>query len=245
MGKAVRGFVAVALWVGVCLGVLGTRALSADAALSKEEVIERAWRALFGDRQRSEIKTLSVDGYFHGATIPNRMTVRRPNQFRNETRSGILVFDGQRAAWVTRVPDETGRPRGPERIEAESWRHFEVDIALLFPAFFEYPCEFKGIDTSGGSAAYVLDVPLPKGGKVIYFVDAKSFLVTRRLVSWDGGGGDLWENKIEKYQDHGGILFPAGYVFPGRNGLEKGTYQNVRFNVPVKDELFELPPELK
>ena len=50
-----------------------------------------------------------------------------------------------------------------------------------------------------GADAYRLYVPLPLGGNVTYFVDGKSFLVTRRLVSWDGDPKELWENLVENY----------------------------------------------
>ena len=201
---------------------------------------------MFGDRKDRDIRSLYVEGYFHGKTKPSRMTLKRPNLFRNEVASGVLVFDGRRAAWAERAPDEAGKPRGPELIEPASWRHFEVDIALLFPAFFDHPAELRGIEKVNGADAYVLHVALPLGSRVTYFVDATSFLVTRRLVSWNGGDDPTpWENVIDGWLDVGGIRFPDGYVFEGRQGREKGTYANVRFNVEPADELFVIPPGLE
>lgn len=217
-----------------------------QASLTKEEVVARAWKAMFGERADDDIRSIYLEGYFHGATVPNRMTVKRPNLFRNEVRSGVLVFDGKRAAWVRREPDADGRARGPELIEPQSWRHFEVDIALVFPAFFDHPSELEGVEKVNGADAYRLRVALPLGGSVTYFVDASSFLVTRRLVDWDGGPQpELWENLVDGYLDVDGIRYPDGYTFEGRNGLEKGTYENVRFNVELEDELFAIPDELK
>ncbi len=219
---------------------------AAKLAIGKDEVIRRAWKAMFGDREDKDIRSLTVEGYFHGATVPNRITVKRPNLFRNETKSGVLVFDGTRAAWATRAPDQAGNPRGPELIEPKSWRHFEVDIALVFPAFFDHPAELKGIAKVNGSDAYELSVTLPLGGIVTYFVDAGSFLVTRRLVWWDGADGtDPWENTVDGWLDADGIRFPDGYLFEGRQGREKGLYKNVRFNVQPDDEVFRIPEELK
>ena len=218
----------------------------ARPAISMEEVIRRAWKAMFGDREDKDIRSLYVEGYFHGATVPNRITVKRPNLFRNETTSGVLVFDGKRAAWVTRAPDQAGNPRGPELIEPKSWRHFEVDIALVFPAFFDHPAQLKGIAKVNGSDAYELFVPLPLGGIVTYFVDAKSFLVTRRLVRWDGADDtEPWENIVDGWLDVDGIRFPDGYAFEGRQGKERGLYKNVRVNVQPDDEVFHIPAELK
>jgi hypothetical protein len=235
----------------LCLMLLCAVAVAAEEpaqakTLTREDVVARAWQAAFGERQHKDIQSVYVEGYFHGATEPNRTTVKRPNLFRNEVSEGVLVFDGKRAAWARREPDKEGKPRGPELIEPQYWRHFEVDIALLFPAIFDYPSELEGIEKVSGSDAYRLRVSLPLGGIVTYFVDATSFLVTRRLVSWDGGPQpELWENLIDGYLEVDGIRFPDGYLFDGRKGREKGLYKNVRFNVDPKDELFAIPAGLK
>lgn len=241
--KAIRNLAPLLLAGMISLGAMGQ---AGNQALTKEEIIGKAWKAMFGDRSSQDILSLYVDGYSHGRTVPSRMTVKRPNLFRNENPSGVLVFDGKRAAWAKREPDEKGNPRTPELIQPEYWRHFEVDIALLFPAFFDHPSELKGIEKVNGADAYRLYVPLPLGANVTYFVDGKSFLVIRRLVSWDGDPKtELWENLIAGYASYDGILFPDGYTFQGRQGREKGLYKNVRFNVDPGDELFKIPEELK
>ena len=214
------------------------------AEISKEEIIQKAWNAMFGELKNEEVKSFYVESFFHGSTVPNRQTVKRPNLFRNEVGSGVLVFDGKRAAWAERTPDEKGNPRGPELIEPESWRHFEVDIAVLIPAFFDYPAEYKGRDMVEGVETHVLRVNLPLGSFVTYFVDAKTFLVAKRLVNWNGVEGDDWENVLAHYADFDGVRFPTECLFPGRNGREKGIYQNVKINVNPADELFVLPAEL-
>jgi len=235
-----------ALLLLACLLAVGARAQGTEAKIGREEIVANAWKAMFGARSAADIRSLYVEGYFHGKEVPNRMTIKRPNLFHNETPSGILVFDGRRAAWVKREPDEKGNPRGPELIQPEYWRHFEVDIALVFPAFFDYPAEFKGVEKLDGADAYVLRVRLPLGGIVTYFVDARSFLVTRRLVSWNGEADpELWENLIEGYVDLGGITFPEGYTYQGRAGREKGIFKNVRFNIDPDAGLFMIPKELQ
>jgi hypothetical protein len=238
--KTIGALVTLALLLLATPGAMGR---SGGEGLSTNEIVGRAWKAMFGERSRDSIRSICAEGYFHGATVPNRQTVRRPNLFRNETRAGVLVFDGKRAAWASRTPDDKGNPRGPELIEAKYWRHFEVDIAIVFPAFFDHPTELRGIEAVNGSEAYKLFVSLPLGGNVTYFVDAGSFLVTKRLVDWDGNGEE-WENRIENHLDYGGIRYPDGYSYPGREGTEKGFYKNVRFNVEAPDELFRVPEGL-
>ena len=120
-----------------------------------------------------------------------------------------------------------------------------MDIAIVFPAFFDYPAELQGMEKVNGADAYRLHVPLPLGGSVTYFVDARSFLVTKRIVFWDGDPKEPWENLVEGHADHDGILFPDGYSFAGREGRQQAIYRNVRFNIEPANELFQLPEELK
>jgi hypothetical protein len=216
-----------------------------SAEPSKAEIIQKAWKAMFGGVKNEDIKSLYVESYFHGSTIPSRQTVKRPNLFRNEVSSGVLVFDGKRAAWVERKPDENGKPLSPELLDPAHWRHFEVDIALIVPAFFDYPSEYLGKEAVEGAETYKIRVNLPLGSNVIYFVDAKSFLILKRLVGWDGGSPTVyWENTMTGHKPYDGIVFPEGCSYPGRDGRETGTYQNVRINVDPPDELFRIPVAL-
>ena len=173
------------------------------------------------------------------------MTVKRPNLFRNEVQSGVLVFDGQRAAWAKREADKDGKAQDPEMIPPAQWKHFEVDIALLFPACFDHPAELQGVEKVNGNDAYVLFVRLPLGASVTYYIDSRSFLITRRLVRWEGEADPQpWENMLDNYVNLDGIHYPDGYSFAGREGKEKGFYKNVRFNIETANELFRIPAEL-
>ncbi len=230
------------------LGLLATSLSSCGPApkpgLSKDEIIAKAWTAMFGGLKREDLKSLYVESFFHGSALPSRQTVLRPNLFRNDVEGeGVLVFDGKRAAWVMREPDEKGTPRRAELIPAESWRHFEVDIAILLPAFFDHPSEYQGREMVNGIETLKIRVNLPLGSFVTYFLDAGTFLVKKRLVNWNGVEGEDWENIIDAYTHYDGFLFPDGFRYPGRNGLERGTYQNARINVNPAPGAFRIPAE--
>jgi len=248
MNKNLWCFLLITCVLGMTGPVLGmVPGQTEGPAISKEEIVEKAWKAMFGELEKEEVKSIYVEGFFHGRKIPNRMTVCRPDKFRNEVSGGILVFDGEKAAWVERTPDEKGNPRHPEIIAAEAWPHFEVDIALLFPAFFEYASDFRGLKEIDGKEFYEIYVKLPKGAFISYFVDAHDFLVKRRLVSWEGKPGQpLWENIIEDYvTSEYGIRFPDGYLFQGREGMEKGIYRNFKINIGPDEAQFVIPGNLK
>lgn len=219
---------------------------SQDKNIAKEEIINKAWKAMFGDLKNEDIKSIYVEGYFHGREVPNKTTTKRPNLFRNEVSSGILVFDSERAAWAKRSPDEDGNLREGEILEEYHWMHFEVDIALYFPAFFEYESELGGVVDVDGSDSYEIFVRLPMGGRTIYYVDAESYLITKRAVNYSmDEDADYWINNMMDYIGYNGILFPAGFTYEGKDGQEEGIYKNVKFNIEPKDEIFQIPEELK
>lgn len=213
--------------------------------ITKEEIIKNSWKAMFGELGNSDIKSIYLESYFHGSKVPNKITIRRPNLFRNEFTEATLVFDGKRALEIKNGKDENGNTYKPSVLKSNHWKHFEVDIALAFPAFFDYPSEYKGSKNVNGVDTYSLFVQLPLGGHVTYFVDAENFLIVRRLVSWEGNPEHkLWENLIDKYIEYEGKLYPDGYSFNGRDGKEKGYYKNIKFNVNTEDDFFKIPEGL-
>jgi len=222
--------------------LLAFNAKAQDMSVTKEEIIKKAWKAMFGELNSDDIKSIYLESYFHGREEPNRVYIKRPNLFRNETKNIILIFDGKRAAMINNSKDHSGNSGTLEIVDSAYWAHFEVDIALGFPAFFEYSSEYKGINWDADNKTYELYVDLPLGGNVSYFVDTESYLVTRRLVSWEGDPEkDLWENIVEGYIDYDGILFEKGYSFIGQDGRENGYFRNVKFNIETSEDIFKIP----
>ncbi len=78
-------------------------------SLTKAEIIERSWKAMFGSLKQDEVKSLYVEALHHGRPVPSKHTVKRPNLFRNEASSGLLIFDGQRGPLRERLM-KTGTP---------------------------------------------------------------------------------------------------------------------------------------
>jgi hypothetical protein len=232
------------LFLGLCLAAFSASGYAGNADLSKEEIIQRAWKAMFGDLKKENVDSLYVEKFSPGGKVPKRMTVKRPNLFRNEVVSGILVFDGKRAAWAKQEPDEKGKPRGPELIKPDAWKHFEVDIALLIPAFFDYPSEYQGREKVDGALTYKIFVQLPKGGQMTYFVDAATFQVKKRLVNSNGVAGENQEDLMGPYLKYDKVLFPDGYSYRTETGTAKAEYKNVRININPPAELFKIPKEL-
>lgn len=240
--KLTKLFIGITLLISLFL--VPYEILGQDQGNLKESIIKRAWGAMYGDINPEDLHTIYFESYFHGREIPGKIYIRRPDKFRNESDDITLIFDGERAVIIDNLKLRNGEAGGLEFVDSAYLSHFEVDIALAFPAFFEYPSKYLGTVQIGTAQCWELYVELPRGGKVTYFIDTSSYLVSRRLVSWDGNSDkEPWENIISGYNSYNGILFESGYSFIGHEGQEEGFLRNVSFNTEFQDRLFSIPEE--
>ena len=65
-------------------------------------------------------------------------------------------------------------------MKGDETKDWELEKAWVFPAFFDHPAEYLGLQQVGESEAHVLRVLLPLGARVDYFLDSESF---RRTTS--------------------------------------------------------------
>lgn len=79
------------------------------------------------------------------------------------------------------------------------------------------------------------------GGEAIYYIDEESYLITKRFIKWDDKSeSKYYEQLITNYIDYEKFKYPDGYVFVGRDGMEKGYYKNVRINVKIDSKGFTI-----
>ena len=93
-----------------------------------------------------------------------------------------------------------------------------------------------------------MQVDLPLGAEVTYFIDAETFLITgaRAHVSTDGGSYRL-DREYHNYQKTGdGILYFHQFSFSFNGGeMQKAVNEKVEINVPLDDSRFVIPEGLK
>ena len=145
---------------------------------------------------------------------------------------GIAVFDGNRASI------DGGTSGEPELVPPEAWMHFPWDIALWFPAFFDYDSEYLGRQTVDGVDGHDLQVTMPLGGTITYFIESDTYLpriITISLFS-DGAERDF-RTEVGDYENVDGVLFPHTQ---SRNGEQIAVLQNLEFNVPFPDDHFTI-----
>ena len=219
-----------------------TNAINNDKKITKEHIISNTWNAMFGSLDRSSVHSIYVERFSSDSKTPDRIWVKRPNMYRLETSDGeVIIFDGERAA-LKKTTKSVGSVQKIELLASSHWLHFEVDIGLFFPAFFDYPSKFKGLRKVEGVLAYELFVSLPLGGHVTYMIDAERYNIIKRVANWEGNPTHRsFENSIETYITFKNLKYPGGFTYLTREGDEMYVkYKNVQINPIVTNDFFQL-----
>ena len=205
--------------------------------LTAEQIIARCAQALGGQEKINALRTMRFHPIFpdHGYK-PLPFELKRPNLSR--VLNSLLVFDGRRACFLKGSNGQSG----PEMVDAEEWKDYEVEIGFYFPAFFDYRAEFLGEFTVEEREAYALAVTLPLGAHLTYFIDQQTFLPLKVTADFTIHGTIFRPERIySDYKEVAGILFPHGFTYHSRQGVMKGRMEAIKLNVPLPDELFAIP----
>lgn len=220
--------------------VAGSSCSREPESLTAEDVVTRCAAAMGGDAGIETLRTLSFQIRSADNPQPMAWEIERPNMVRKQ-REGVLVlvFDGERAAFVEAPPDDDGTPGEPRVVNEEDWHHFEMDIALYVPAFFDYPATYVDTITVRGAISHLLQVDLPMGGVVQYAVDAASFLPSRVILpAWE------YDRHLGDYREVGGLLYFHRY-WSGDDEAGATEIEELQVNVNFEQGRFEIPEELE
>ncbi|MFH1941850.1 MAG: hypothetical protein ABIL68_07070, partial [bacterium] len=222
-----------------CLAVITVLALLAcqEKTMTAEKLIARCADAMGGQDNIENIKTLRI-----GAVYPDHgnhalfIEIKRPNLSYNP--QSKIVFDGKRLCWTKGTDGNSA----PELVDAEEWKDGEVEIGFYFPAFFDYPSEYLGMETVDVKKFYKLSVKLPLGAEMVYYVDAKTYLLHKAVAHLTLYGEARHPERVfSDYKEIGGIRFPHGFTYGSRNGIMKGRIESVEINAPMDDDHFQIP----
>lgn len=202
---------------------------------SAEEVVSRCASAMGVGIGIDEIQVLRVNYRLPDHGAPQWYDFGRPSLLKHES----MAYDGQRAAYRS---DE-----GWQLDDPEVWAHYEIDVAYFFPAFFDYPATYEGVDSIVGIRSHRLGVTLPGGSQMTYYIDAETYLLVK-VVS-DAivhGANQHTERLFTNYEETDGLLYPRAFTYPGRqSGILTGTVLEVVINPPIEPGHFNLPPEFR
>lgn len=212
-----------------------------------EQIVARTAEAMAGAGRIEDLKTLRVGMEYADHDYPVITELSRPNRMRTEgVGSYVLVFDGERGAFLERPLAEDGTPQGPELIDPKYLRDLELDIAFIFPAFFDHPSEYLGLELAEGVETHKLAVVLPLGIRMTYFIDADSYLPLKVLAEVTVDGTEYQPGRVfTDYEDWGGLQYPRNVThwwFPDK--VETAVVDLVEVNVPLGEDRFTIPAGL-
>ncbi len=212
-----------------------------DPAAIAEAIVAGCAEAMGGMDSIEKIKTLRIKSVYpdHGDhTI--YFEIERPD--RSMAWNGELVFDGERACALK------GFDRNSEAllIDQAEWVDYPVEIAYFFPAFFEYPAEFIGMETVDRRDYYKLSVTLPLGAVMSYLIDPETFLPVKAMARFALEGREITAfHDLFDYREVEGLYLPYGFSYGSRYGQVKGWITEYELNVEFEDGYFELPPQFQ
>jgi hypothetical protein len=209
-----------------------------------ERIVARAAKAMAGDGGITDLKTLRIRMVYADHGYPVVTELSRPNRMRVEgVGSYVLVFDGERGAFLESPPAEDGTPQGPSLVDSRYLRDLELDIAFAFPAFFDYSAEYLGREAADGVETYRLGVTLPLGVRMTYFIDTESHLPVRVEADVTVDGTEYHPGRaFSDYEDWGGMIYPRTVTYWWMpNEVETAVVESVEVDVTLGDDRFRIP----
>jgi hypothetical protein len=228
----IAAVLAVVAWATSVMGS-GIR----DQQISAEEIVARSIEALGGAQRIASWETLRIRYRLPDHNGSALQEIRRPNNWRTSS----AVFDGERAARLPR-PGSGGSDE-VELIPEDEWKDFEMDVAWFVPAFLDHTAEYTGTDSVVGHQVYKLEVSLPLGARMTYYIDATDFVILK--VAADATVHERYfhyERLFSNHRNVDGILFPWAFTYPGRqNQVLTGWVEGIEVDVLLPQEHFRIP----
>lgn len=208
--------------------------------VSVREIVSRCARAMAGSGDIASLRTLRLEEVLEGRDRGEKWEIIRPNLVRRQVEGAfILLSDGSRAGYLEGPRLADGTLQGPHLVPQETYYHFEMDISIYVPAFFDYPAEYAGLTTVDGNPAHLLRVNLPRGGVAIYAIHAESFLPVRvELPEWN------LRRQIGDFRQVGGFLLPHRYWDP-RDPSQVIVLRNLTVNPDLDRGRFVFPADIR
>jgi hypothetical protein len=211
--------------------------------LTSQDIVDKCAEAMGGWEKIKDLKTLRIGGVWpdHGDNILY-FEMKRPNLCYNP--QAFLSFNGKRAC-LLKGKDYNSEP---VIVDPEEWKDYELEMGYYFPAFFEYSSDYLGIETIEGEETYKLAVNLPLGVKMTYFINVKTCHPVKIEADFKMYGKTIhaWRD-LSDYREVDGIRYPHGFTYPSRDRQSRinGRIESVEINIPLSDDKFKIPDELK
>lgn len=214
-------------------------------------VIDRYLDAMGGRASLERIRSVRLSGqvqYPNGTRNGLTVIKKKPNLVRVSIDTGTLRFiqayDGENA-WFAR---QAGKNVFYDRMRGELAENFireaPLENILLRKSLNDLDI-YLGEDVSvAGTPCYQLVAELPRGRKVVHYIEKETFL-ERRILEYDEAGEATSEIIPGKFENIEGVMF-ATQIIRLQDGKPVSTLllDEIAVNVGILNTAFECPVEL-
>ncbi|MEI6434878.1 MAG: hypothetical protein WCP32_08550 [Bacteroidota bacterium] len=231
----------------LAISILLIMSMATAQEFSLDEILAKHSKAL-GYENLQKVNTVTMTGTLIQAdAMPVKITRMRPDKFVMEFDiqdiTAWQAYDGK-TAWFT--APYTGNPKPqvmPEDRAKEMKTRADFEGVLMNWKAKGHTVELVGRDTVENSPAYKLKITKNDGGVEFLFIDAGSFLISKRLYNRLSRGKEVaMENFFRDYRAVQGVMFSftQDTHFGGQpyNSLQ---LDSIELNKPVDEKIFQMP----
>ena len=232
------------LLIGV---VLVGSLLYADMAL--EDVVAKCIEASGGQKAYKAVNTLKITAKMHvqGMELPIIAYVKRPLMGRIE-----VIFQGMKiitafneaTGWsINPMQGETEAKKMPEDIYVRLKEGLDIDHDFIDYQQKGHTLELMGKEELDGTPVYKIKMMKKSGNLKYMFIDAEYFLVVKQISKVKRGENEFESEEIMgDYREVAGIMMAHSTETKVNNKtVEQSTIEKVEVNLPLDDELFQMP----
>jgi outer membrane lipoprotein-sorting protein len=221
-------------------------------AQTADQVLARYLQARGGIDRIHAVQTLRLTGRMTLPDVeaPLVLELKRPNRMRTEFvfqgRTGVRVYDGQKAWMILPVPGlDQAQAMSPEEAR-DAREQADIDLSpLVDPEVKGYAVDLLGREAGlGGRETWKIRVRAREGQARTMYLDARTCLVVRIEESRTlEGKEEEFVTTVGDYRSVAGLVFPyAIEVGPKKGGEpQKFRFDKIEVNVPLDDSRFVMP----
>ena len=217
-------------------------------ARKADKIIRKHVEALGGKASIRAIETVTARGRLSrsGMELPFELWMKRPNRGRIDIDiTGyklVQAFDGDMAWWINPLFG-VFKPREMPSEFADPLRWWvEFESPLVDYQTKRHRAEYVGEEDTPAGKAHVIEFSLANGDVWHVYIDAGTYLETKRRFGWEYKG-DVREveTTFSRFEPVGGVVFYRTITGSGPDGVPfKMTFESIETNTDIDDKRFKM-----
>lgn len=223
-----------------------------DEPLKLDQILAKYYNAIGGLEKWQKLNTMVMQGTMNsqGQTLPILAYHKRPNlcrvEFRVKETMMAQIFNGY-FAW--QINPLSGNPE-PAPMTNGKTKYLRdtcgIENSLIDYKTKGYNVKLLGEEKVNGKNKYKIRVKYKSGNIEIYYIDAKTYLITKSTGLYDFDGQETRiSTQYNDYKNTKGYMVPYQLVVDihGAPGQEILNIDTFAFNIDIDSNIFEFPKE--